>query len=124
MQLHCVSLKKSNLVTGAKVEYAHCRFCLRGFSGKAIPGQCAHLEDGKGRRNEHEKECFFHGRQKISFPEDPYIKFEVIKKQVTASFTFYADFEAISNPINSPCGEAVSRQKSTYHFLILTITCA
>ena len=27
------------------------------------------------------KECFVHGRQKTSFPEDPFIKFEVSKSK-------------------------------------------
>ena len=50
---------------GAKIEHAYCRFCLHEFSGKAIPGQCTRLQDAKRRRDDHEKECFRHGAQKI-----------------------------------------------------------
>ena len=43
--------------TGAKIEHANCRFCLHGFSGKAIPGQCTRLQDADRHRDEHKKEC-------------------------------------------------------------------
>ena len=56
--------------TGAHGEHAYCRFCLHGFVGAAIEGQCTRLEDAKRRRDEREKECFVHGGQKTSFPED------------------------------------------------------
>ena len=91
--------------TGARIEHAYCRFCLHGFPGQAIEGQCTRLEDAKRRRNEHEKECFVHGGQKTTFPEDPCIKFKAIEKQVEAPFVVYADFEAILNPLNASSGE-------------------
>ena len=53
--------------TGAHGEHAYCHFCLHGFYGKAIPGQCTRLEDAKRRRHEHEKECFRHGGKKHPF---------------------------------------------------------
>ena len=64
-------------------ELAYCHFCLHGFYGQAIPGQCTRLEDAKRRRDEHEKECFRHGGQKTSFPDDPCVRFTSIEKQVT-----------------------------------------
>ena len=67
-------------------ELAYCHFCLHGFHSKAIPGQCTRLEDAKRRRDEHEKECFRHGGQKTSFPEDPTVRFKSIEKQVTYFF--------------------------------------
>ena len=71
--------------TASKNEHAYCRFCLHGFYGRAIEGQCTRLEDAKRRRDEHEKECYIHGGQKTSFPEDPYVK-QAIEKQVPAPF--------------------------------------
>ena len=67
-------------------EFAYCHFCLHGFKGQAIPGQCTRLEDAKRSRDEHEKECFRHGGQKTSFPEDPTVRFKSIEKQVTYLF--------------------------------------
>ena len=64
-------------------ELAYCHFCLHGFYGQAIPDQCTRLEDAKRRRDEHEKECFRHGGQKTSFPDDPCVRFTSIEKQVT-----------------------------------------
>ena len=75
--------------TGARIEHAYCRFCLHGFYGKAIPGQCTRLEDAKRRRDEHEKECFRHGGQKTSFPEEPFVEFKAIQKQVVTLFNFF-----------------------------------
>ena len=75
--------------TGAHGEHAYCRFCLHGFYGKAIPGQCTRLEDAKRRRDEHEKECFRHGGQKTSFPEEPFVEFKAIQKQVVTLFNFF-----------------------------------
>ena len=70
-------------------EHAYCRFCLHGFSGVAIEGQCTHLRDAKRRRDEHEKDCFRHGGQKTSFPEEPYVKLKAIQKQVVPFFDFF-----------------------------------
>ena len=67
-------------------ELAYCHFCLHGFYGQAIPGQCTRLEDAKRRRDEHEKECFRHGGQKTSFPDDATVRFTSIEKQVTYLF--------------------------------------
>ena len=53
------------------------------FCGKSIPGQCTRLNDVKRRRDEHKKECFQHGGQTTSFPEDPCVRFTSIEKQVT-----------------------------------------
>ena len=72
--------------TGAHGEHAYCHFCLHGFVGVAIPGQCTRLEDAKRRRDEHEKECFRHGGQKTSFPDDATVRFTSIEKQVTYLF--------------------------------------
>ena len=68
--------------TGAHGEHAYCHYCLHGFKGIAIEGQCTRLEDAKRRRDDHEKECFRHGGQKTSFPKDPCVKFEALEKQV------------------------------------------
>ena len=68
--------------TGAHGEHAYCHYCLHGFYGIAIEGQCTRLEDAKRRRDDHEKECFRHGGQKTSFPKDPCVKFEALEKQV------------------------------------------
>ena len=70
-------------------ELAYCRFCLHGFIGVAIEGQCTRLEDAKRRRDEHEKECFRHGGQKTSFPEEPFVEFKAIQKQVVTLFNFF-----------------------------------
>ena len=64
-------------------ELAYCHFCLHGFQGQAIEGQCTWLEDAKRRRDEHEKECFPHGGPKTSFPDDPTVCLKSIEKQVT-----------------------------------------
>ena len=64
-------------------ELAYCRFCLHGFVGVAIEGQCTRVEDAKRRRDDHEKECFRHGGQKTSFPEDPYVRFTSLEKEVS-----------------------------------------
>ena len=63
-------------------ELAYCHYFLHGFKGQAIEGQCTRLEDAKRRRDDHEKECFRHGGQKTSFPEDPCVKFGALEKQV------------------------------------------
>ena len=68
--------------TASKNEHAYCHYCLHGFYGIAIEGQCTRLEDAKRRRDDHEKECFRHGGQKTSFPKDPCVKFEAMEKQV------------------------------------------
>ena len=39
-------------------ELAYCHFCIHGFCGIPIEGQCTRLQDAKRRRDEHEKECF------------------------------------------------------------------
>ena len=70
-------------------ELAYCHFCLHGFKGVAIEGQCTRLEDAKRRRDEHEKECFRHGGQKTSFPEEPFVEFKAIQKQVVTLFNFF-----------------------------------
>ena len=75
--------------SGHDEELAYCRFCLHGFHGVAIEGQCTHLRDAKQRRDEHEKECFRHGGQKTSFPEEPYVKSKDIQKQVVPLFNFF-----------------------------------
>ena len=72
--------------TGNGHEHAYFRFCLHGFSGVAIEELCTRLQDAKRRRDEHEKECFVQGVQKISFPEEPYVEFMAIEKQVTTIF--------------------------------------
>ena len=64
-------------------ELAYCHFCLHGFHGQAIEGQCTQFEDAKHRGDEHEKECFLHGGKKTSFPEDPTVRFKSMEKQVT-----------------------------------------
>ena len=94
------------------------------FPGQAIEGQCTRLEDAKRRRNEHEKECFVHGGQKTTFPEDPCIKFKAIEKQVEAPFVVYADFEAILNPLNASSGEKTVKTEEhlpcSYSYLIVS----
>ena len=78
-------------------ELAYCHFCLHGFVGVAIPGQCTRLEDAKRRRDEHEKECFRHGGQKTSFPEDPTVRFKSIEKQVTYFFFIIPTVNSTTN---------------------------
>ena len=90
--------------SSAEHEYAYCRFCLHGFYGVAITGQCTRLEDAKRRRDEHERECFVHGGQKTSFPDKPTLQFEAIEKQVEAPFVVYADFESLLEPMDTPSG--------------------
>ena len=63
-------------------EHAYCSYCLHGFKGKAVEGERTRLEDAKRRCAEHEKECFVHGGQKTSFPDNPVVKFEAVGKQV------------------------------------------
>ena len=69
--------------TGAHGEHAYCRYCLHGFVGVAIEGQYTRVENAKRRRDDHEKECFRHGGQKTSFPEDPYVRFTSLEKEVS-----------------------------------------
>ena len=52
-------------------ELGYCHYCLHGFYGVAIEGQCTRLEDAKRRLDEHEKECFRHGGLKNIFPRRP-----------------------------------------------------
>ena len=54
-----------------------------GFVGVAIEGQYTRVEDAKRRRDDHEKKCFRHGGQKTSFPEDPYVRFTSLEKEVS-----------------------------------------
>ena len=86
---YCWVKQFSRLVSAQYSQYngelAYCHFCLHGFHGQTIPGQCTRL-DAKRRRDEHEKECFRHGGQKTSFPEDPTVRFKSIEKQVTYFF--------------------------------------
>ena len=70
-------------------EYAYCRFCLHGFKGTAIEGQCTRLQEAKRRRDEHEKECFVYSDQRTSFPEEPYVEFKAIEKQVMTLFQLF-----------------------------------
>ena len=113
-QHYCLITNFSRLVakqySGCKRELAYCRFCLHGFYGKAIPGQCTRLEDAKRRRYEHQLECFRHGGQKTSFPEDPIVKFRDIKKQVEAPYVVYADLESIMVPMDTKIG---NKQQNT-----------
>ena len=80
------------------------------------------MEDAKRRRDEHEKECFVHGGQKTSFPEDPYVKFQAIEKQVPAPFAVYADFESILQPVNTSSGSCTYKSNEhlacSYAYLI------
>ena len=71
-------------------ELAYCRFCLHRFCGKPIVTYRVHviktLNDVKMimRKNE----CFVHGGQKTSFPEEPYVEFKAIEKQVMIFYLF------------------------------------
>ena len=78
---HFSSLVSAQYLTNGH-ELAYCHFCLHGFVGVVIEGQCSQLEDAKRRRDEHEKECFRHGGQKTSFPDDPIVRFTSVEKQV------------------------------------------
>ena len=63
-------------------ELAYCRFCLHGFRG--VPSDTiSRLEDAKNRRDKHEQECYRHGGQKVSFPDEPICEFTSIEKQVS-----------------------------------------
>ncbi len=76
-------------------ELAYFHYWLHGFYGVAIEGQCTWLEDAKRRRDDHEKECFRHGGQKTSFPEDSCVKFGVLEKaskRLTFSFSQFLHF--------------------------------
>ena len=39
-------------------ELAYCHYCLHGFHGQAIEGQCTRIEDAKRQQDEHERKCF------------------------------------------------------------------
>ena len=82
-------------------ELAYCRFCLHGYVGKAIKGQFTRLEDAKRRRDEHEPECFKHNGQLLIFPEEDYVEFKNVQKQVEAPFCVYADFESVLNGVDN-----------------------
>ena len=103
-------------------ELAYCRFCLHGFYGKAVHGECTRLEDAKRRRDEHEKECFIHGGQKTSFPKDPTIRFKSTEKQLEAPFVLYADFESLLQPVDKASGKRTVKYEEhvacSYAYLI------
>ena len=84
-------------------ELAYCRFCLHGFYGKEIKGECTRLENAKKMRDIHEKECFVHGEQLRVFPEEDNVEFRNIHKQLEAPFVVYADFEAILPECDNQC---------------------
>ena len=81
-------------------ELAYCCFCCHGFEGTYNQAQGTWLEDAKRRRDEHEKECFVHCGQLLTFPQEDYVEFESIHKQVEHPFVVYADFESILRPID------------------------
>ena len=68
-------------------ELAYCRFCLHGFRGVATD-TISRLEDAENRRDKHEQECFRHGGQKVSFPDEPICEFTSIEKQVSRFFSY------------------------------------
>ena len=66
-----------------------CRFCLHGFTKKSLLD--AHISD-----------CSKHEPQRTVLPEEMTVKFRGIKKQLTAPFVCYADFECTLDPLSEP----------------------
>ena len=66
-----------------------CRFCLHGFTKKKLLD--AHIGD-----------CSKHEPQRTMLPNEMTVKFKAIKKQLTAPFVCYADFECTLDPLSEP----------------------
>ena len=74
--------------TGAQY---YCYFCLHGFSSQRV------LE-------KHGDLCQRQDPQRIDFPEDPWISFKNIDKQLPVPFIIYADFESFTTKSNIKVG--------------------
>ena len=61
-------------------------------------------EERMGKRlKEHEGGCFAFAAQRTEFPDDP-----ILKKQVQAPFTVYADFKSILKQLSAKCQEHIA----------------
>ena len=91
---HYVLIKDFNKFTYNQTKHEHkkhfCYYCLQCFTSEDI-------------LNKHKTDCIvINGKQSIKMPEkNTFVKFENFHKQLPVPFVIYADFEAITQKIDS-----------------------
>ena len=78
----------------------YCYSCLHGFSREYL-------------LVEHKPRCQKHEAQQITFPEEPWVTFKNVAKQLEVPFLVYADFEAFTTKINDTSGSTTKYQHHT-----------